>query len=60
MELKVCKENKLCKDCIKIKCLHANDNGADCPKWTCDNKKPMDCDHCSFIKEYQKDMRNKS
>ena len=56
--VKECKRDNLCVDCDDSECLHAGEIGADCPKWHCDNDKPLDCENCTFIKFYVNDVRS--
>ncbi len=61
MSLKVdeCTRNNLCVDCDDQSCIRHGDPIQDCPKYFCDRPEPLkyDCDNCSFLKEYQKEMR---
>lgn len=59
LELFECKRDNLCVDCDDEKCKHCGDIAADCPKYHCDNNIILDCKHCAFIKNYQKNFRNK-
>jgi hypothetical protein len=57
-----CKRNNLCIDCDNSKCWLAGKALSDCPKYYCDRpKEPIDqtedCEHCAFLEQYQKDMR---
>lgn len=54
-----CKRDNLCVDCDDDKCWFAGKILSDCPKYHCDMPKDHieDCEHCDFIKQYQKDSR---
>lgn len=52
-----CHRNNLCVDCDNTKCWHCGNIEADCPKWICDSD--LDCDNCSFIKEFQESERKR-
>ena len=58
MKLNTCNRDSLCVDCTSTECQHAGDIGADCPKYTCDNDKPHDCNHCEWMKSYIRIARN--
>ena len=60
LNLTECHENCLCMDCNNKACFHAGDKQADCPKYTCDNPTPHDCDNCEFLKSYAAAMRHTS
>lgn len=57
--IRECERDNLCVDCDNLECLGAGDVGADCPKYHCDNDVVLDCENCTFIREYQQAMRNK-
>lgn len=52
-----CTRQNLCVDCDYTKCWHQGKIISDCPKYKCDNIILEDCEHCAFIKQFQKDMR---
>jgi hypothetical protein len=54
-----CKRDNLCVDCDDNKCWFAGKILSDCPKYHCDRPKDSieDCEHCAFIKEFQKSQR---
>lgn len=52
-----CNKDTLCVDCTST-CTYAGQIGADCPKYKCDNDKPMDCQNCKWIQEYINILRN--
>lgn len=61
-QIQECTKDNLCVDCDNDKCWLAGKILSDCPKYHCDKpKEPIDqtedCEHCAFIKQYQKDMR---
>lgn len=58
-KLLTCSKQTLCMDCKDKSCSHAGDKGADCPKYKCDNPTPNDCNHCEYIENYARIMRNK-
>lgn len=55
--IKECNHNNLCVDCDNHECLHHGKIECDCPKYICNNE-IHDCNKCTFIKEYQIQMRN--
>ena len=57
IKISECHSNKLCVDCDNEECLHCGDISADCPKYHCDNDIMLDCNHCEFIRNYQKEYR---
>ena len=57
MTLSKCTRQNTCYDCDNKKCRHHGKKEADCPKYKCDNKKLLDCDHCSFIDWFIEEMR---
>lgn len=57
LKISECHSNNLCVDCDNEECLHCGDISADCPKYHCDNDIMLDCNHCEFIKNYQKEYR---
>lgn len=57
VKISECHRNNLCVDCDSETCLGAGDPGADCPKWKCDMPSGTTCENCSFIKDYQRLMR---
>lgn len=54
--IKECNRNILCVDCDNTECNRHGDIEQDCPKYRCDND-VFDCNNCTFMKEYQKQMR---
>lgn len=52
-----CEKDVLCVDCKDEDCLLSGKTMSDCPKYDCDNKPLYDCEHCDFIKQYQKNFR---
>ena len=52
-----CTRQNTCYDCDNEKCWHHGKKEADCPKYKCDNKKLLDCAHCSFIDWFIEEMR---
>lgn len=59
IEMEECTRNNLCVDCDHPHCWLAGSIMADCPKYRCDRPEESfeDCESCSFIKKYQKEMR---
>lgn len=55
ISLSKCTRDNLCVDCDDPNCSHAGSIEADCPKFRCDNN--HDCENCTFIKRFQKTMR---
>lgn len=58
-QISECTRRNLCVDCDNIHCAFMGKALADCPKYNCDMGGDLfqDCDRCSFMKTYQKDMR---
>jgi hypothetical protein len=56
-EIHSCTRKNLCVDCDYKKCINCGEARADCPKYKCDNDKPLDCENCVFLKGYVADMR---
>lgn len=52
-----CIRQNTCYDCDNERCAFHGDKEADCPKYHCDNAVLLDCDHCSFIDGFIRDMR---
>ncbi len=57
LKISECHSNNLCIDCDNWECSHCGDIAADCPKYSCDNDIKLDCNHCEFIKDFQKEYR---
>lgn len=57
IKLSLCTKHSLCVDCDSKTCFRAGDIGADCPKYSCDNTPPNDCENCQWIKDYVQIMR---
>ena len=57
LRLSDCKKDGLCVDCKDEECLLSGKIMSDCSKYDCDNKRLYDCEHCDFIKQYQKNFR---
>ena len=56
--ISTCNKNTLCVDCTSTTYSHAGEISADCPKYKCDNKIPLDCENCQWIKDYINITRN--
>jgi len=53
-----CTRQNLCADCDDESCIRHGDPIQDCPKYHCDmTEHVQECDTCSFLKEYQEEMR---
>lgn len=54
-----CTRQNLCVDCDDESCLRHGYPIQDCPKYHCDRPEPhkQECETCSFLKEYQEEMR---
>lgn len=59
VQMDICKRNNLCVDCDNKDCWGAGHIISDCPKYHCDRKGKAvnDCSTCTFIKKFQKEMR---
>ena len=54
-----CTRKNTCYDCDNEACWHHGKKEADCPKYGCDNDKPYDCEHCSFIDKWIEEERKR-
>ena len=65
MEFSLCDRGIPCVDCDDTECSGRGKKESDCPRYRCfsveEKKKmgeiPYDCDHCAFIDQYIKSLR---
>lgn len=57
LKMTLCNRKNLCVDCDDKECIRAGVAESDCIKHHCDNAIPLDCNHCDFMRRYQKEVR---
>lgn len=57
LTIEECHKNIPCVDCDDDTCNNQGKKSSDCPKYHCDNKVVLDCEHCEFIDRFIEEWR---